>query len=136
MRALGWVRVVGKRMLALRWLVRAHSTGGRWFVRTQTMEEKRMLALRWFVGAHSTRGRWFAGDTNHGGDRFGVVGTQIMWERAIGCILIVVCGDTNHGEASAAADSFSFSSSFSFCMRFGPGMVRSYPRTTKEGGVA
>jgi hypothetical protein len=83
------------------------------------------------------------GDTNHGGDRFGVVGTQIMWERAIGCILIVVCGDTNHGgedtnhgEASAAADSFSFSSSFSFCMRFGPGMVRSYPRTTKEGGVA
>ena len=136
MRALGWVRVVGKRMLALRWLVRAHSTRGRWFVRTQTMEEKRMLALRWFVGAHSTRGRWFAGDTNHGGDRFGVVGTQIMWERAIGCILIVVCGDTNHGEASAAADSFSFSSSFSFCMRFGPGMVRSYPRPTKEGGVA
>ena len=107
---------------------------------TQTTGErvvgKRMLALRWLVRAHSTRGRWFAGDTNHGGDRFGVVGTQIMWERAIGCILIVVCGDTNHGEASAAADSFSFSSSFSFCMRFGPGMVRSYPRPTKEGGVA
>jgi hypothetical protein len=57
------------------------------------------------------------GDTNHGGDRFGVVGTQIMWERAIGCILIVVCGDTNHGEASAAADSFSFS----FCNAPGQG---------------
>jgi hypothetical protein len=38
-RAIGWVRVVGKRMLALRWLVRAHSTGGRWFVRTQTTGE-------------------------------------------------------------------------------------------------
>ncbi len=129
MRALGWVRVVGKRMLALWWLVRAHLTRGRWFAGD--------------TNHGGTRGRWFAGDTNHGGDRFGVVGTQIMWERAIGCILIVVCGDTNHGgedtnhgEASAAADSFSFSSSFSFCMRFGPGMVRSYPRPTKEGGVA
>jgi hypothetical protein len=39
MRALGWVRVVGKRMLALWWLVRAHSTRGRWFVGTQTMGE-------------------------------------------------------------------------------------------------
>jgi hypothetical protein len=35
----GWVRVVSKRMLALWWLVRAHSTRGRWFVGTQTMGE-------------------------------------------------------------------------------------------------
>jgi hypothetical protein len=39
MRALGWVRVVGKRMLALWWFVRAHLTRGRWFVGTQTMGE-------------------------------------------------------------------------------------------------
>jgi hypothetical protein len=45
MRALGWVRVVGKRMLALRWLVRAHSTGGRWFVGTQTMGEREVDGL-------------------------------------------------------------------------------------------
>jgi hypothetical protein len=70
MRALGWVRVVGKRMLALRWLVRAHSTGGRWFVGTQTTGErvvsKRMLALWWLVRAHSTRGRWFVGTQTMG----------------------------------------------------------------------
>ena len=45
MRALGWVRVVGKRMLALWWLVRAHSTRGRWFVGTQTMGEREVDGL-------------------------------------------------------------------------------------------
>ena len=81
MRALGWVRVVGKRMLALRWLVRAHSTGGRWFVRTQTMEEKRMLALRWFVGAHSTGGKWLVRAHSTRGRWF--VGTQTMGETGL-----------------------------------------------------
>jgi hypothetical protein len=36
-------------MLALRWFVGAHSTGGKWLVR-----------------AHSTRGRWFVGTQTMG----------------------------------------------------------------------
>jgi hypothetical protein len=50
--------------------VRAHSTRGRWFVRTQTTVRrvvgKRMLALWWLVRAHSTRGRWFVGTQTMG----------------------------------------------------------------------